>query len=278
MFALRDGPPEKIQLRGVEYRSAKVFKHDFWAATCLYRGKRGAVPARVVVKFGRTQAFCGLPLSFYSRWLTAHEEKIYRLLAGITGVPQCLGHTGEGGLAIEYVEGLPLDHLDEIPTGLFERLREVMEQIHERGVAYCDANKKSNVLVSADGDCFLVDYQIAIYAHDDWPWPFGQISRAAVRYMAAKDTYHILKHKRRLAPEQLLPGEETVSRSRGLFHRIHRKLGKPYRFLRRRFLQGQYAKGALQSPTAGLEDHQQPEKSTWRGQSRPAKSAREPQE
>jgi len=264
MFALRNGPPDEVQLRGAEYRLVKVFKHDFWAATCLYEDKRKPGGGRIVVKFGRMQAFCGLPLAFYSKWLADHEERIYRLLAGIKGVPECLGQTNEGGLAIEYVEAVPLDHLDVIPTGLFDRLREIMEQIHQRGVAYCDANKKSNVLVSPDGECFLIDYQIAICAHDNWPWPLRRIFRAAVKYMADKDIYHILKHKRRLAPEQLLPGEEAASRSRGPFHRIHRKLGKPYRFLRRRFLQGQYAKGALRSPTEAIEDHYQPEKDTWR--------------
>ena len=45
---------------------------------------------------------------------------------------------------------------------------------------------------------------------------------------------------------------------------LHRKLTKPYRRLRRAFLRKQHETGALQSPTADLEDHYQPEKETWR--------------
>jgi len=264
MFALRDGPPEQVTVRGKEYCLTKVFKHDFWAATCLYERSEGSPADRIVVKFGRTQAFCGIPLHFYSRWLAGHESRIYGLLDGIPGVPKCYGCNVGGGIAIEYVDGVPLDHLDEVPSGFFDRLRELFEEIHKRGIAYCDANKKSNMLVSAGGDCFLIDYQIAISVRDDWPWPLNAVLRAVVRYMASKDIYHILKHKRRMAPEQLLPSEESLSKAKGILHRVHRRLGKPYRALRRRFLRGQHAKGALESPTAGLESHLQPEKDTWR--------------
>lgn len=272
MFALRHGPPEQVQVAGVTYRLARVFKHDFWAATCLYEAQTPAAIRRIVVKFGRQQAFCGLPLGFYSRWLAAHEEAIYKLLEGIDGVPKCLGPAGQTGLAIEYVDTRPLDHLSDVPPGFFDRLGEIFEAIHARGVAYCDANKRSNILVAADGEVFLIDYQIAIARRDNWPWPLRSIIAAAVRYMSAKDIYHLCKHKRRLAPDQMRPEEEALSRRRTGLHLLHRKLTKPYRAIRRKFLQSQYAKGALKSPTAELEDQHQPEKATWRnnGAARPS--------
>ena len=36
MFALPAGPSELLQVAGANYRLTRVFKHDFWAATCLY--------------------------------------------------------------------------------------------------------------------------------------------------------------------------------------------------------------------------------------------------
>jgi len=36
LFALPAAPPEEITLAGARYRIALVFKHDFFAATCLY--------------------------------------------------------------------------------------------------------------------------------------------------------------------------------------------------------------------------------------------------
>ena len=58
--------------------------------------------------------------------------------------------------------------------------------------------------------------------------------------------------------------EEALSRRRTGLHVLHRKLGKPWRALRRGFLRKQHESGRLESPTANLEDHDQPEKATWR--------------
>jgi hypothetical protein len=256
------------------YRLVRVFKHDFWAATCLYEledrlnpGPSGTAPSpipRIVVKFARRQGFCGLPLKGCAEWLTAREEAIYKLLRGIDGVPSLLGRTASNALAIEYIDASPLDHLTEIPAGLFDRIAKILHDIHARGVAYCDANKRSNILVTDDGKPFLVDYQIAISRKDHWYSPLREIMAALVEYLAGRDMYHLYKHKRRLAADELRPEEEVLSRRRGRLHRVHRALTKPYRAIRRRFLQHQYAKGALKSPTAELEDHHQPEKQTWR--------------
>ena len=264
MFAFSRPPPEQIQIAGRAYRLVRVFKHDFWAATCLYETSGEAEFPRLVVKRGRMQPFCGLPLGWYGRWLAAHEEGIYRLLEGVEGVPRWVGRLGEAGFAIEFIEAKPLDHLDKPPDGFFDRLREVFYEIHGRGVAYCDANKRSNILVTDDGRPFLVDFQISIRERSDWPWPLRQIVRRVVAYLAGKDLYHIYKHKRRLAPQELRPDEAALSVKRSGLHWLHRKLTKPYRSLRRKFLQKLFAKGALRSPTAELEDHYQPEKQTWR--------------
>jgi len=268
MFALRRPPPAEVRIGRSTYRLLRVFKHDFWAATCLYArsGQAGTqtAPARIVVKFGRAQPFCGLPLGWYASRLRAHEEDIYRALAGVEGVPRWIGRVGAGGCAIEYIDARPLDHLDRPPAGFFDRLAALIERIHARGVAYCDANKRSNILVAEDGRAFLIDYQIALRKRPDWPWPAGALLGRLVDYLAGKDLYHLYKHKRRLAPDELRPEEEALSRRRGGVHWLHRKLTKPYRAVRRRFLREQYRKGALQSPTAGLEDHYQPEKQTWR--------------
>jgi len=271
LFALPQPPPERVELGGVRYRLVRVFKHDFFAATCLYeaaaddlRARNPDAIARIVVKFGRTQVFCGLPTAWYAAFMRAHEEGIYRALAGIPGVPRWAGRVGENGYAIEYVDARPLDHLAGPPPGFFDRIREVLDAIHARGVAYGDANKRSNILVGPGGEPFLVDYQIAIRRRDDLPWPIGAIVAAVVAYVQRSDLYHLYKHKRRLAPSELRPQEEALSRRRGLLHTIHRKLTDPWRFLRRRFLRGQHRTGRLASPTAALEDHHQPEKATWR--------------
>ena len=264
MFALHRPPPDKIELSGERYRLVRVFKHDFFAATCLYEAQGQNRFPQVVVKFGRQQAFCGLSADWCGRFMHHHEREIYRALAGIRGVPRWAGSISEAAYAIEYVDAKPLDHLDAPPKGFFDRLLALFEAIHARGVAYSDANKRSNILVSPGGEPFLVDYQISFRCREDLPWPLRAIIRAAVRYVAEKDIYHICKHKRRISPDELTSEEEVLSRRRSGLHLLHRKLTKPWRALRRRLLGSWYEQGRLESPTAELEDHYQPEKATWR--------------
>jgi hypothetical protein len=265
MFALRQPPPREIRLTGATYRLERVFKHDFFAATCLYvTDEREVEYPRVVVKFGREQDFLGLPADWLGVWNRRREESIYRRLAGVEGTPKWIGRVGWTGYAIEYLDAVPLDHLDAPPPGFFDRLRKLMDAIHTRGVGYCDANKRSNILVGPDGNPYLVDFQLSLRRRENWPWPWRQLVNRVVDYIIERDLYHIYKHKRRLVPDELTPEEDALSRKRTGLHWLHRKLTKPWRMVRRRFLARQHREGRLQSPTAELEDHHQPEKATWR--------------
>ncbi len=266
MFALPGRPPETIDLRGATYRLVRVFKHDFFAATCLYETPQPCELSRIVVKFARRQPFCGLPARWMGRMMADHEQAIYRALEGVVGVPKWAGRLDENVYAIEYVDAVPLDHMESPPGGFFDRLGDLFDAVHLRGIGYCDANKRSNILVGEDGRAFLVDFQLSIRLRDDLPWPVRQIMRAVVNYIAERDLYHICKHKRRLAPAELTEEEEKLSRRRSGLHLLHRKLTKPWRAIRRRFLRRQYRRGRLLSPTAELESHHQPEKETWRRQ------------
>ena len=146
-----------MKVCGAEYCLTRVFKHDFWAATCLYETTGQAEFPRVVVKIGRDHAFWGFPLKWYGKWLQAHERDIYKTLEGIHGVPRWIASLGDTGYAIEYIDALPLDHIDKPQPAVFDELARVFEQIHLRDVAYVDANKRSNILVTAEGQPFLVE-------------------------------------------------------------------------------------------------------------------------
>jgi hypothetical protein len=268
-FALPSPPPEIIQSAGVSYRLTRVFKHDFFAATCLYEASQPAGPVgqnfpKIVVKFTRRQRFLIFPLAWLGRLTCRHEQDIYAHLVGLEGVPRWAGLLDKYSYAIEYIDALPLDHFPKPPAGFFEQLRKLMDAIHSRGIAYCDANKRSNILIDHAGRCYLVDYQISFRRRDDLPWPIGGILATAVRYVQRSDLYHIYKHKRRLCPEELTESEAKISRDRGWLHSLHRKLTDPWRLIRRRYLSRKYRKGQLSSPTASMEDHYQPEKETWR--------------
>jgi len=265
MFALKRSVPNELIVRGSKYSLCRVFKHDFWAATCLYNTlDPNAICTKIVIKFGRDHPFAGFPFQLIGEWLTSREELIYKRLQGVPGIPRWIGRLSPSSCAIEYIDGQPLDHFEKPPGGFFDKLRKILEDVHSRGVAYVDSNKRSNILVRNDGNPGLIDFQISIAVDESWIPPFGNVLSWIVRSLQKKDLYHLYKHKRRMSPDELTPEEDLLSRKRKGVHFLHRKLTKPYRTLRRNYLKKRHEQGRLVSPTSELEDHHQPEKDTRR--------------
>lgn len=261
MFALPGQPAGKLTIAGCEYKLGKVFKHDFWAAACLYiTDDEAAEFSHVVVKFGRETPLGLLYLKWIGQLMVSHECKVYKQLEGINGIPKFIERISPTCFAIEYVDSKPLDHYEKPPVGFFDQLEKIMRDIHSRDVAYVDSNKRSNILVrSSDSAPVVIDFQISIRKHNGnlllWPW---------IKYFQEKDIYHIFKHKRRMSPDELTEEQLEISRKRTGLHKLHRKLTKPYRAMRRDYLNKKMNSGNLISPTAELETHHQPEKESWR--------------
>ncbi|NLF30646.1 MAG: hypothetical protein GX591_07140 [Planctomycetes bacterium] len=265
MFALAGGCPDEVTVRGRIYRLVGVFKHDFFAATALYAADDGAAPERIVVKFGRRQGFCGLPLAWVGRYLARRERRIHRRIDGIEGIQRWVDYVGPSAFALEYLPGRPLDTVDPPPGGaFFDALRDLVDAVHERGVAYGDLNKRSNILVTPDGRPALIDFQICAFRPRRARWLRRIAADRIVAYLQRMDLYHLYKHKRRLAPEALRRDERAMAQRRGGLLRLHRTVATPVRQVRRRLLTNLHRNGRLTSPTACLEPGEQPEKATWR--------------
>jgi len=89
------------------------------------------------------------------------EARVYARLAGVPGIPACLGLEGPDRLVLERAPGTPLDRLrpGKVPAAVFDDLDRVLGEIHARGVAIADLHR-SNVLV--DGErVHVIDFAIA---------------------------------------------------------------------------------------------------------------------
>ncbi|MCK6455359.1 MAG: hypothetical protein L6Q92_02335 [Phycisphaerae bacterium] len=223
--------PESFELGGRTFRRVKVFKHDFFAATGLYDGLDG----RVILKLGRTARVFGLPMSWIGRFLVGHEARLYSLVHDLPGIPQFLGRVGRTGFVHAYVEGRPLQRDDRLPDEFFPNLRELISQVHARDIAYVDLEKRENILVTPDGTPCLIDFQIS------WHWPAswgGKLwpARAILRLLQASDRYHLIKHWRKLRPDQL--GADALAAERPpSWIRLHRLLFRPLTRARRWILE-----------------------------------------
>jgi hypothetical protein len=195
-----------------------VLKQDALGRTELVACPEGEFVRRVA---------CGgsLPLS---RWLAhvflARERRALQALRGLAGVPRLCseplpaelalapssnGRTarGEELLWREYVRGEPLHRTRELPEDFFERLEELVGELHARGVCHNDLHKEQNVVVGEDGWPHLIDFQLA------------SVHRRRSRSFlvrAAEDLRHVRKHARRYTRDGRGPrGEPTAPRARG---------------------------------------------------------------
>ena len=270
----RAQPPAAIELAQRAYRRVRVFKHDFFAATALYRrvdltehGVAGAndtigamrpktddlesqYPELAVVKFGRRQDFFGLPLEWLGAALVERECAVLERLRGVERIPRVLARFGRCGFAYGFIPGTPLDEKPAVGDRFFDELEGMISQVHARGVAYCDMNKRGNILLGEDGRPWLIDFQIAMGFDTSVPL-LGWFARRALAVLQREDQYHLLKHKRRFRPDLMTKAELADSRRVSRAVAWHRKLTQPLTRLRRGFLGWLYERGWLRPADEG---------------------------
>lgn len=209
----------------------RVFKHDFFAATGLYRGPSGLA----VLKVGRTNDLWTVPLRWIGRWLTQREARLYALTQDVPAVPRLIGTVGQNAFLHAFVPGRPLARDERVSDTFFDELFDAVRALHARHVAYVDLNKRQNILIGDDGRPHLIDFQISLHLP-----PKGWRAAAPVRWLLARfqhgDRYHCLKHKRRLRPDLLSEAERRELERLSVWIRLHRFLTRPITNLRRRTL------------------------------------------
>ena len=216
--------PDVFDLAGVRWRHERTVKHDFFAATGFYADAAGR---RAVLKVSRTAAFAGAPMGWLGRWLCRRELHFYRRLADLPNVPPVLGTLGPTGFVHAYVGGRPMTRDRPVPDGFFAQLKALFAELHRRGIAYVDTNKPENILVGDDGRPHLIDFQISWDGGRWWP------GRWLLRRCQAEDVYHLLKHQRRLRPDEMAPDEAERATRRSVPIRLHRLFATPVRRVRR---------------------------------------------
>lgn len=244
LFALPNAVlPAEVVCANRSYRLVETFKHDFFAGTGLYADADGD---QIVVKFGRVTALFGLPTAWIGRLLRNREAWFYERLHDLPGVPAYTGSVEPNGMAHAFIPGAPLGRRDDVDDRFFGDLQELLRAIHGRGMAYVDLNKRQNILKGADGRPYLIDFQISAYCRSD-RWHQAPL-RWLLRRCQNADEYHLLKHKRRLRPDQLTEEEaRRVARISPVI-RLHRLIARPLTHLRRYVLRVLLRRGEMDVP------------------------------
>ncbi len=217
-----------MSIRGEAYELRRIFKNDFFAITALYE----CGPSKVVLKVHRRASFLFIPLRWLGRCLAARECAAFERLHDVEGVPRLIDRWGSTGVVREYIEGHPLKKGEHVGDDFYERLRRLLDRLHERGTAYVDLEKCENVLVGQDGRPYLFDFQICWHLPRRWGgelWPL----RRVCEWLQATDRYHLTKLQRRTRPDQLSFEALVASYRRPWYVRLHRFVTRPFTWCRR---------------------------------------------
>ena len=224
--------PEDVSCAQRRYELVETFKHDFFAATGMYRGPDGQL---AVLKINRVTNLAGIRLDWIGMILARREIAMYRRMSGVAGVPRLIGAVGPTALMHDFVPGHPLGRREQVSDAFFDQLRDLLDETHKRHMAYVDLNKRQNILMGDDGRPYLIDFQISLYIPPAGWTRFAPFRWFLTRFQQA-DWYHVLKHKRRLRPDQMTPAETARVERLSIWIRLHRILARPLTHLRRKAL------------------------------------------
>lgn len=141
------------------------------------------------------------------RFLVWREEKAYRRLRGLNGVPRLYRVIDGVALIMERIPGESLEDLEKrkkLPKSFFDALEAVVADAHARGVAHCDLKRAPNLLLCRDGKPYVVDWSAAVCRTELSLFPFSLIYRR----LLLDDLHAITKMQLRHCPEEV--GKERL--------------------------------------------------------------------
>ncbi|MFK7955548.1 MAG: lipopolysaccharide kinase InaA family protein [Lysobacterales bacterium] len=117
---------------------------------------------RVVVKSYRAKNWL---IRLLGSYLLARERKAYTRLKGIPGIPELKHDPDPLRLAIGFVDGERISNrrLAQNGDSVINSLRQVISDMHARGVYHLDLRNQGNVLVDNEDSCYLIDFASSLY-------------------------------------------------------------------------------------------------------------------
>ena len=194
----------KVDLKEVLGQPGRLLSPGRWNKPQVQQVSLGE--HQVILKDWRTMAPWLRPLA---RHLARREARIYGLLRHLESVPRVL-QTGDRVLVLEQVPGRRISRLrgHRAAAAAAQALEVIVARIHAAGVYHFDMRKRDNILVTDEGEVYLIDFTTSVA-----PRHYGPLGWLLRPVAALVDRYAVLKWKNALAPEVLSAGERRLLHS-----------------------------------------------------------------
>jgi AMP-binding enzyme C-terminal domain len=207
------------------WRTDIVLKRDIFSSVERGRFKASTGEVEAVLRRIDQVPLWIWPLAYFL--FTRERNALAR--AGELGIAPALLFAGRRALVRSWINGVAL-HIAK-PQGdrnYFRSAKSALRKLHRAGICHNDLAKEQNWLRGADGHAYLTDFQLAMRFSRRTP---------LFRLCAYEDLRHLLKHKRRYAPEALTSSERRVLARKSWPTQLWMATGKKvYYFVTRRLL------------------------------------------
>src|SRR5579872_1109491 len=201
------------------WSSGVVLKRDVFSTIERGRFRTDAGEVDAVLRRLDGVPWWSRPLAYVLFW----RERRALTVAGTLGIAPPLLFAGRHALVRGWIDGVPLHiakpHGD---AGYFRSAKAALRALHRAGIAHNDLAKEQNWLYAQDktnghGRAYLTDFQLAACFRRRGP---------LFRIACYEDLRHLLKHKRRYAPDALTAAERRVLARKSLITRVWMASGK----------------------------------------------------
>jgi hypothetical protein len=198
---------------GGRWRGDIVLKRDVFSTIERGHFRTGNGEVEAVLRRLDTVPWWSRGLAYMLFW----RERGTLAIAGPLGIAPPLLLAGRRVLVRGWIDGVPL-HIAK-PNGdaaYFRSAKAVLRTLHRAGISHNDLAKEQNWLY-AGGRAYLTDFQLA-----------SRFRRRGLLFRIARyeDLRHLLKHKRRYAPDALTTAERRVLSRKSFLTRAWMATGK----------------------------------------------------
>jgi hypothetical protein len=207
---VEDETPEEL---GGRWRDGVVLKRDVFSTIERGRFRTDSGEVDAVLRRLDRVPWWSRGLAYLLFW----RERRALAVAGSLGIAPPLLFAGRHALVRGWIDGVPL-HIAK-PHGdvaYFHSAKAALYTLHRAGISHNDLAKEQNWLY-ADGRAYLTDFQLA-----------ARFRRRSALFRIARyeDLRHLLKHKRRYAPDALTATEKKVLAQKSFITRAWMATGK----------------------------------------------------
>jgi len=149
-------------------------------------------------------------------FLARKETRALRVVTGIQGTPDLI-RDDKTGILRSWSNGIPLNLAKPGDAAFYKDAKRILRDMRRRNITHNDLAKPQNWLLAPDGRAEVIDFQLASL-HKRRGWLF--------RVMAYEDLRHLIKQKRRYAPDLVTPREHSMLARKSLPTRIWMSTGK----------------------------------------------------